>query len=63
MIVNRYFVLIKPCFKFFFLLLLFAVGQIVNQHLLKDLTERGLWNEDLKLKLIAHSGSIQVSVG
>uniref|UniRef100_A0A3B5KL46 Ribonucleoside-diphosphate reductase n=1 Tax=Takifugu rubripes TaxID=31033 RepID=A0A3B5KL46_TAKRU len=33
--------------------------QIVNPHLLKDLTERGLWNEDMKNKLIAHNGSIQ----
>jgi len=35
----------------------------VNQHLLKDLTELGLWNEDMKHKLIAHNGSIQVVVG
>ena len=34
--------------------------QIVNQHLLKDLTERGLWNETLKNKLVAANGSIQV---
>uniref|UniRef100_A0A668AM52 Ribonucleoside-diphosphate reductase n=1 Tax=Myripristis murdjan TaxID=586833 RepID=A0A668AM52_9TELE len=34
--------------------------QIVNPHLLKDLTERGLWNEEMKNKLIAHNGSIQV---
>uniref|UniRef100_A0A3Q3X375 Ribonucleoside-diphosphate reductase large subunit n=1 Tax=Mola mola TaxID=94237 RepID=A0A3Q3X375_MOLML len=33
--------------------------QIVNPHLLKDLTERGLWNEDMKNQLIAHTGSIQ----
>uniref|UniRef100_A0A3P8PQA9 Ribonucleoside-diphosphate reductase n=1 Tax=Astatotilapia calliptera TaxID=8154 RepID=A0A3P8PQA9_ASTCA len=33
--------------------------QIVNPHLLKDLTERGLWNEDMKNQLIAHNGSIQ----
>jgi len=32
----------------------------VNQHLLKDLTELGLWNDDMKHKLIAHNGSIQV---
>ena len=36
------------------------VLQIVNQHLLKDLTELGLWNDDMKHKLIAHNGSIQV---
>ncbi|XP_038055328.1 ribonucleoside-diphosphate reductase large subunit-like [Patiria miniata] len=33
--------------------------QIVNQHLLKDLTESGLWNDDMKNLLIAHNGSIQ----
>ncbi|XP_004076524.1 ribonucleoside-diphosphate reductase large subunit [Oryzias latipes] len=33
--------------------------QIVNPHLLKDLTERGLWNEDMKNQLIAQNGSIQ----
>lgn len=33
--------------------------QIVNHHLLKDLTELGLWNEDMKNKIIAHGGSIQ----
>lgn len=33
--------------------------QVVNQHLLKDLTELGLWNEDMKNKLIAHNGSVQ----
>lgn len=34
--------------------------QIVNHHLLKDLTELGLWNDEMKNKLIAHGGSIQV---
>ncbi|KAL5460462.1 hypothetical protein EMCRGX_G033913 [Ephydatia muelleri] len=33
--------------------------QIVNHHLLKDLTDRGLWDEELKQKLIAHNGSVQ----
>uniref|UniRef100_A0A3Q0SAM5 Ribonucleoside-diphosphate reductase n=1 Tax=Amphilophus citrinellus TaxID=61819 RepID=A0A3Q0SAM5_AMPCI len=33
--------------------------QIVNPHLLKDLTERGLWNEEMKNQLIAHNGSVQ----
>lgn len=33
--------------------------QVVNQHLLKDLTDRGLWNEDLKNSLIANNGSVQ----
>ncbi|XP_018430434.1 PREDICTED: ribonucleoside-diphosphate reductase large subunit isoform X3 [Nanorana parkeri] len=33
--------------------------QIVNPHLLKDLTERGLWNEDMKNQIISCNGSIQ----
>ena len=33
--------------------------QVVNHHLLKDLTDRGLWNEDMKLRLIAANGSVQ----
>ncbi|XP_071786817.1 ribonucleoside-diphosphate reductase large subunit-like [Asterias amurensis] len=33
--------------------------QIVNQHLLKDLTEMGLWSDDMKNLLIANNGSIQ----
>ena len=33
--------------------------QVVNQHLLRDLTERDLWDEDMKLQLIAHNGSVQ----
>lgn len=32
---------------------------IVNKHLLKDLVSIGLWNEDLKNKLIASNGSVQ----
>merc|ERR1719454_284671 len=31
----------------------------VNRHLLTDLIERKLWNEDLRQKLIAHNGSVQ----
>ena len=34
--------------------------QVVNHHLLKDLTERNLWDEAMKQKLIAYNGSIQV---
>lgn len=34
----------------------------MNPHLLKDLTERVLWNEEMKNQIIAHNGSIQVSV-
>lgn len=37
--------------------------QVVNPHLLKDLTERGLWNEEMKNQIIARNGSIQVPVG
>ena len=33
--------------------------QIINQHLLKDLTEMSLWNDDLKNEIIANNGSIQ----
>lgn len=36
--------------------------QVVNHHLLKDLTEMGLWNEAMKQKLIAYNGSIQVNI-
>ena len=32
---------------------------IVNKHLLKDLIEHGLWNEDMKERLMAANGSIQ----
>lgn len=33
--------------------------QVVNHHLLKDLSERGLWNDDIKNQIIMHNGSIQ----
>merc|ERR1711997_391364 len=33
--------------------------QIVNQHLLRDLTELDLWDDEMKNKLIAANGSIQ----
>ena len=36
--------------------------QVVNHHLLKDLTERSLWDEAMKQKLIAYNGSIQVYI-
>jgi ribonucleoside-diphosphate reductase alpha chain len=32
---------------------------IVNKHLLKDLVSLGVWNEDVKNKLIANNGSVQ----
>ena len=34
--------------------------QVVNQHLLRDLTELDLWDDEMKNKLIAANGSIQV---
>jgi ribonucleotide reductase alpha subunit len=33
--------------------------QVVNHHLLHDLTDMGLWNDSLRNKIIAHNGSIQ----
>jgi len=33
--------------------------QVVNQHLLKDLSDRGLWNDDLKNEIVSQNGSIQ----
>ncbi|ELT88174.1 hypothetical protein CAPTEDRAFT_228855 [Capitella teleta] len=33
--------------------------QVVNHHLLKDLTENGLWNDDMKNRMISSNGSIQ----
>ncbi|KAF8943045.1 Ribonucleoside-diphosphate reductase large subunit [Haplosporangium gracile] len=33
--------------------------QVVNHHLLNDLTQMGLWNESMKNQIIAASGSIQ----
>ena len=33
--------------------------QVVNQHLLRDLTERDLWDDDMKLQIISKNGSIQ----
>lgn len=41
---------------------MFSNYQIVNHHLLKDLTEMGLWNDDMKNQLIANNGSIQVII-
>lgn len=34
--------------------------QVVNQHLLSDLTRAGLWTRDLKNELVAANGSVQV---
>merc|ERR1712226_37960 len=31
----------------------------VNRHLLRDLIERGLWTDDMRIQLIAHNGSVQ----
>lgn len=33
--------------------------QVVNHHLLRDLTEQGLWDDDMKNEIIAKNGSIQ----
>jgi ribonucleoside-diphosphate reductase subunit M1 len=33
---------------------------VVNQHLLADLTQLGLWNPLLKNELVAANGSVQV---
>lgn len=33
--------------------------QIVNKHLLKELVDLGVWNEDMKQHLILNQGSIQ----
>ncbi|MFT3703350.1 MAG: ribonucleoside-diphosphate reductase subunit alpha [Agriterribacter sp.] len=32
---------------------------VVNKHLLKDLVELNLWNDDMKNKIMAHNGSVQ----
>ncbi|MFN5912630.1 MAG: ribonucleoside-diphosphate reductase subunit alpha [Bacteroidota bacterium] len=32
---------------------------IVNKHLLKDLVKEGLWNKDMRQKIMTHNGSIQ----
>mmetsp|Transcript_14240 Transcript_14240/g.35328 ORF Transcript_14240/g.35328 Transcript_14240/m.35328 type:complete len:819 (+) Transcript_14240:104-2560(+) len=31
----------------------------VNRHLLKDLIDQGIWNKEMKQRLIAHNGSVQ----
>merc|ERR1711920_886469 len=31
----------------------------VNRHLLRDLITRGLWNDEMRMQLIAHNGSVQ----
>ena len=44
-----------------FLLFFFSLSlQIVNSHLMRDLSERGLWNDDMKQMLIKNNGSVQV---
>ncbi|XP_022186940.1 ribonucleoside-diphosphate reductase large subunit [Nilaparvata lugens] len=37
--------------------------QVVNHHLLRDLVEKGLWNEDMKNQMIQNNGSIQNIAG
>ena len=36
--------------------------QIVNHHLMRDLTDMNLWDEDMKNQMISAGGSIQVSL-
>ena len=31
----------------------------VNRHLLRDLVEKDLWAEEMRMQLIAHNGSVQ----
>merc|ERR1712054_691557 len=31
----------------------------VNRHLLRNLIQRGLWTEEMRMKLVAHNGSVQ----
>jgi ribonucleoside-diphosphate reductase subunit M1 len=33
--------------------------QVVNSHLMNDLASLGLWNSEMKQKIIAHNGSVQ----
>ena len=33
--------------------------QVVNTHLMNDLSSLGLWNGEMKQKVIAHGGSVQ----
>ena len=33
--------------------------QVVNTHLLTDLTDMGIWSEDLRQKIVANGGSVQ----
>lgn len=35
---------------------------IVNPHLLRDLTARGLWDEDMQNEILASFGSVQVNI-
>ncbi len=33
--------------------------QVVNHHLIRDLSERGLWSDSLKMEIISKHGSVQ----
>ena len=37
--------------------------QVVNHHLLRDLSERGLWDDEMKNKIIMANGSVQTLEG
>lgn len=34
---------------------------IINPHLLRDLTAKGLWDKDMQNEILAHFGSVQVN--
>ena len=36
--------------------------QCVNQHLLRDLTELGIWSDDIRNEIVVKNGSIQVRI-
>ena len=42
------------------IMMIFFQLQVVNHHLLKDLTGLGLWNDNMKMKIMANNGSVQV---
>jgi len=37
--------------------------QVINQHLLKELTDLGIWNDDMRQQMIANLGSVQAIFG
>lgn len=51
--------LIHSCSNIYTRRVLAGEFQIVNPWLLKELVEMGLWNDEMKNRIIAHQGSIQ----